>query len=100
MASDRESCPVLEIVISNFTQPVGTTFENDAIRAKSVEMSMSVEVTLRNPVTGEVYIDKCRFCDSVECYVGSRFEQTRYQSMTHLTKKLAQRICRAVCVTW
>ncbi|MDR2737672.1 MAG: LPS assembly lipoprotein LptE [Puniceicoccales bacterium] len=100
LALSPENAAVLRITITEINRSVATASKDDTAYARSFDVIMSILCTLVDEKSGKVYFEDYKISDSVECFVVDDYIGAEYQIMPHLTEKLADRVCEAVCNPW
>ena len=99
-AHPEEADVVLETNLTDYKRSTSATDEDDTLLARSFNVMLEAECTLRDRRTGEIYFKQRPLEASTHVFFESGFQSAEYQNVPKLTQKLAREIRNAVLGIW
>jgi hypothetical protein len=100
ISEDPNADAVLEITLRVLEREISADRADDTGLARKWRLTLSAECTLRDPKTGEVYMEKRVIPAFDEVYTDSGQTAAEHQNMPVLMTRLGEAITREILSTW
>ena len=91
---------ILEVTVSEYERDVSTTDEDDTFLARSYNVTLRADCTLKDQRTGTIYFENRSVSASNRVFFDSGFQPSEYENMPRLTRDLAREVRNLVLSTW
>lgn len=100
LADKNEAEVTLEILIVSYDRNIAARQQDDTARARGYDLALSAEIALIDNRSGKTLFKNRSLSASVSAYTDSGLQPAEYQSMSTLTRKLAEAIRTETLSVW
>lgn len=101
LSGSAASDATLELTVVEIKRDIAAVTAEDVGRGRKFELTVSLELTLREPVEGgQIYIDSREFSVTQDVYSDSGLVDAEYQATPELSRIIAERATELVVDLW
>lgn len=100
LCGPEEADTTLSIRITEYKRDIASTQLDNTALARSYDLTLEAELTLTDNHTGKAYFQNRSVNTTVNALTDESFQTTEYQSLSTLTRRLAEEIRRVILHAW
>ena len=99
-AHPEEADAILETSLTDYKRSTSATSENDTFLARSFNVTLKAQCTLKDRRSGEDYFNRRSVSANTHVFFDSGFQSAEYQNVPKLTQELAREIRNTILSVW